>query len=49
MSQDLSVDRRIIGFAGPASRMHYQMRMQERLIEKTAFQERSVLVKKRKR
>ncbi|MEM9187460.1 MAG: hypothetical protein AAGB00_13290 [Planctomycetota bacterium] len=47
LSQQMDVDRRIVGFAGPASRMHYQMRMQEKLVEKTAFNEQSVLVKQK--
>lgn len=47
ISQQMDVDRRIVGFAGPASRMHYQMRMEEQLVEKTAFKERSVLVGKK--
>lgn len=47
LSQQMDVDRRIVGFAGPTSRMHYQMRMREDLVEKTAFKERSVLVEKK--
>lgn len=47
LSQEMDVDRRIVGFAGPTSRMHYQMQMREELVEKTAFRERSVLVDKK--
>lgn len=48
LTQRMDVDRRILGFAGPTSSMHYVMRMEERLTEtqapKTAFKERSILV-----
>lgn len=33
LSQQHDVDRRIVGFAGPASSMHYQSRFVERLLE----------------
>ncbi len=35
LAQRMDVDRRILGFAGPASSMHYVMRMEERLADKS--------------
>lgn len=35
LSQTYDVDKRILGFAGPTSTMHYLMRMQESVIDKT--------------
>lgn len=49
-SQLFEVDKRVLGFAGPTSSMHYVMRMEEKLSEaklaaSTKIQDRSVLKK----
>lgn len=36
LSQQYDVDKRVLGFAGPASSMHYKMQMSERLQEESA-------------
>jgi hypothetical protein len=36
VGQQMDVDKRILGFAGPTSSMHYLMRMKEKLIEPAA-------------
>ena len=33
LSQEMNVDRRVLGYAGPTSSMHYVMQMKERLLE----------------
>jgi urease beta subunit len=33
LSQEMEVDRRVLGYAGPTSSMHYVMQMKERLLE----------------
>lgn len=35
LSQTYDVDKRILGFAGPTSTMHYLMRMEEKAVDKT--------------
>jgi len=35
-SQEFEVDKRVLGFAGPTSSMHYVMRMEEKLLESPA-------------
>src|SRR5690606_13402432 len=34
LSQAMDVDKRVLGFAGATSSMHYVMRMEEKLVEK---------------
>ncbi len=36
VSQQLDVDKRIVGFAGPTSRLHYRMRFTEQLSDKSS-------------
>lgn len=36
LSQAMDVDKRVLGFAGATSSMHYVMRMEEKLVEKAA-------------
>jgi hypothetical protein len=36
LSQTMDVDKRVLGFAGATSSMHYVMRMEEKLVEKAA-------------
>lgn len=36
LSQQMDVDKRVLGFAGPTSSMHYVMRMTERLLDNAA-------------
>ncbi len=35
MGQEMDIDKRILGFAGPTSSMHYVMRMREELLKET--------------
>lgn len=41
LSQKMEVDKRVLGFAGQTSSMHYRMQMQERLVDKSSVKKPS--------